>query len=218
MIAVFGIIHYIKKMAQTLQSNLNLIIGQWENSPRLRALVKILQDILVEDALPALENVQLMRQIATARGVHLDAIGRRLGMNRPTSSNRILDPRFGFDKAGQPFDTVPFAGTTENDALFPMPDENYKRFLQARVITLLSDGRTSDFVRAVHIIDQSAVITDLRNMKLRIITNFKDMLQQADQIGALPRNAGVEIVYADRDRFGFDQAGVAYDQGAFANA
>lgn len=205
-------------MVQTLQSHLNLIIGQWANSPRLRALVQILRDILIEDAILALEEIQLMRQIETAKGVHLDAIGRRLGVNRPISSNRILDPRFGFDRAGSPFDFVPFAGQTENDALFPMPDENYKRFLQARVVTLLSDGTSSDFIRAVKILDQGASVTDQRKMQFRITTDLKDMLEQADRVGALPRNAGVEIVYADRDRFGFDEAGVAYDQGAFSNA
>lgn len=204
-------------MTQTLQSNLALVIGQWENSPRLRALVQILRDILLADVLPALADLQRMRQLATAEGVHLDYLGRRLGLARPTSSNRARDPRFGFDQAGQPFDVVPFAGAAENDELFPMPDALYRKFLQARVITLLATGTTHDFMRAVAVLDGGASVTDLRNMRLRIVSNAMDLLQQADQIGALPRNAGVQIVYADRARFGFDEAGVAYDQGPFAN-
>ena len=54
-------------------------------------------------------------------------------------------------------------------------------------------------------------------MTVRVVTNrgagYWNWPDNA--IGALPRTAGVLIIYADRGRFGFDQAGVPFDQGAF---
>ena len=52
-------------------------------------------------------------------------------------------------------------------------------------------------------------------MTVRVVTSRRRLLELADSIGALPRTAGVLIIYADRGRFGFDQAGVPFDQGAF---
>ena len=52
-------------------------------------------------------------------------------------------------------------------------------------------------------------------MTVRVVTSMRSFLELADTSNALPRSAGVRIEYADRGRFGFDQAGVGFDQGPF---
>ena len=98
-----------------------LIVGQWLGSPRLQALAQIFRDLAVEEILPALQTLRAMRQIETAKGTHLDDLGRRLGVNRPATRDRAQDPRLGFDAAGEAFDIVPFAGDESNDAVFQCP-------------------------------------------------------------------------------------------------
>ena len=80
---------------------------------------------------------------------------------------------------------------------------------------VLGDGTIYTFSRAVREIDESAAVQDQRNMTVRVVTSRRRLLELADSIGALPRTAGVLIIYADRGRFGFDMAGVPFDQGAF---
>ena len=203
-------------MARDLQTTLDLLIGQWQGSPKLRSMVTIYRDVIVEDVLPALDKVQLQRQIATAEGVHLDAIGRRLGLARPSTQDRAQDARFGFDQAGPAFDQVPFAGDAANDAVFPLPDAAFRRLLYARAITLLSDGTIAALAESVRAIDPGADIQDRRDMTVRIVTSQRSLVELADQSHALARNAGVQLIYAERGRFGFDDAGVGFDQGPYA--
>ena len=145
----------------------------------------------------------------------LDYLGTRLGIERPATTDPAQDDRFGFDMAGSPFDQAPFRGDVANDAVYPLPDALYRRLVKARAIMVLGDGTIYTFSRAVREIDESAAVQDQRNMTVRVVTSRRRLLELADTIGALPRTAGVLIIYADRGRFGFDQAGVPFDQGAF---
>ena len=204
-------------MPGELQSGADLLIGQWEASPRLRALIETYHDIMADDVLPAIETLRLMRLIESSEGVHLDYLGRRLGVERPATADPAQDPRFGFDDAGRAFDQVPFAGDSENDALFPLPDVTFQRFLRARAIALLSDGTTTALIQSIKAIDPGAAVQDRRDMTVRIVTERSVLLELADSIGCLARNAGVGLVYADRGRFGFEDAGVPFDQGPYAH-
>lgn len=202
-------------MTRSITTSAALSIEQWQFAPRIQAILAIILEI-GQEILDELQVLQSMRVIETAEGVHLDYIGRRLGLRRPATRDRAQDPRFGFDDAGQAFDTVPFAGVAENDSVFPLPDATYRRLLKARAITIQSDGSFSAFVQSVHAIDSGASVTDLRDMTLRIVTDKQTDLELADDRGALARNAGIGIIYASRDRFGYDEAGVGFDQGPFA--
>ena len=203
-------------MPGTLATTIELLIAQWQGSPKIQALIEVLGDIATDDLLPALQTLRLMRQIESAAGVHLDYLGRRLGVQRPSTVDRAQDPRFGFESAGQGFDQVPFAGDRVNDAVFPLPDAVYRLFLRARAITLLSDGTTTALTLSILAIDPSASVTDRRNMTVRVVTSRQSLLEAADEAGCLARNAGIGIIYADRGRFGFEESGVPFDQGPFA--
>ena len=114
------------------------------------------------------------------------------------------------------FDQEPFRGDGANDAIYPLGDTIFRSFIRARAILVLGDGTIQTFTKAVKYIDPGAVVQDQRDMSVRVVTSVRELMELADNIGALPRTAGVKIVYADRGRFGFDDAGVAFDQGPFA--
>ena len=199
-------------MASTLP---DVLLGQWQRSPRLRGLVELIQDDR-DDALAALDKIREMTDLDTAEGVWLDYLGARLGVPRPSTIDPSLDERFGYDMAGTGFDQRPFRGDTANDAVYPLPDGIYRRLLRSRVVLLFGDGTVNTLARAVAELDESATVQDQRNMTVRIVTSERTLIELADMSGALPRTAGVGIVYADRGRFGYDLAGVPFDQGPFA--
>lgn len=198
-----------------LEATSELVIGQWQLSPRLRAIIDTELAILNDDVVTALERLKLMQRIETAEGVWLDYLGVRLGIRRPVTSDPAQDDRFGFDMAGEGFDQAPFRGVSENDAVYPLPDVIFRKLLRARAILVLGDGTCQTFSRAVRAIDDGASVQDRRDMTVRVVTSMRRFLELADECGALPRSAGVMIEYADRGRFGFDQAGVGFDRGPF---
>ena len=174
----------------------DILLGQWQQSPRLRGVVAdVLQPILA-DALAAADEIQRMQDIDQAVGVWLDYIGVRLGIERPATSDASMDTRWGFDLAGAGFDQHPFRGDAANDAVYPLPDAIYRRFVKARAVTVLSDGTSATYVKAVRLIDPNATVADNRDMTITVTTAFQSLLELADGIGALPRTAGVMVIYA----------------------
>ena len=198
-----------------LEASNDLLVGYWAGSPRLRGSIDAMLDPLRDDVLPALDRLRLMRSIDDAEGVWLDYLGVRYGLRRPSTTDPAQDDRFGFDDAGAGFDQHPFAGDAANDSVYPLPDALYRCLVRARAILDLGDGTVQTFGRAVRAIDPSATVLDNRDMTIRVLTNNEPLLTLADEIGALPRTAGVQLVYAARDAFGFDQAGVGFDQAPF---
>ena len=196
-----------------------LVIGQWAGSPKLRALIDIGVDPLRTNVVTALERLKLMRSVETAEGVWLDYIGLRVGLRRPVTADPAADERFGFEGPSQSrgFDLAPFKGDVANDAVYPLNDGLFRKFIKARALLVLGDGTFATFAKAVKLIDPGASVQDKRNMTVRVVTSIRSFLELADSNGALPRTAGVMIEYADRGRFGFDNAGVSFDQGAFTN-
>ena len=213
----------------TLATTLDLIIGQWFASPRLRAHPQIFLDIINDEIFPALDQLQEQLRIDTAVGVWLDYIGGRIGLARPATSDPATDPRFGFEGPTQArgFDLAPMKGSAVNDALYPLPDAVYRKLIKARAILVLSDGTAQTFGRAVREIDPGANVEDRRDMVIRVATDpdQQPFIELADLVGALPRAAGVMIEYATRGVFGLsddpdstERSGVGFDQGPFRTA
>ena len=193
-----------------------VLLGQWQASPRIRTII---EDVIMRnrgDALDAVAEILRMLDIDHAVGVWLDYLGKWLGLERPSTTDPTMDRRFGFNDAGAPFDQAPFRGDAENDAVYPLPDEIFRRMVKARAYLVLGDGTVQTFTRAVMELDPFAVVQDTREMNVRIVTDRQDQIEMADMIGALPRTAGVGITYVARNRFGFDDAGVGFGQGPFS--
>ena len=199
-----------------LQASPELVIGEWSASPQLRSNIAAITLMALEQYLPAFDALDVMRHIDTATGVWLEFLGIRVGLRRPVTTDPERDIRFGFDSAGVGFDQAPFRGAASPDPLFPLGDAIYRRFVKARALLDISDGTFQWFKKAGLVIDPGAIITDTRRMALRISTSRREQFELADEIGALPRNTGVDLLYVEQGRFGFDQAGVAFDQGPFA--
>ena len=170
-----------------------LLLPQWQSSPRLRGIVADVLMPLRDEVLTALDRLDLMRSVDDAEGVWLDALGLRLGIRRPYTSNPLVDRRFGFGTAGEPFDQVPFRGDAANDAVYPLPDTSYRRLVKARARLVLGDGTLATFTRAVREIDPDATVEDLRTMRVRVTTADGALLMIADTARALPRSAGVAL-------------------------
>ena len=80
--------------------------------------------------------------------------------------------------------------------MYPLPDAVYRRFVKARAVTVLSDGTFATYVKAVRLIDPNSTVVDNRDMTVTVTTALQDLLELADGIGALPRTAGVMVIYA----------------------
>lgn len=175
----------------------DLLIGQWQQAPRLTGVVAVLQT-LQDAAVAAKDRIALMRDIDQAEGVWLDYLGLLVGVKRPGVSDPTLDERFGFDTAGETFDTAPFRGAAVNDAIYPLPDPVYRRMVKARTITVLSDGTIFSLAKAVKQVDATANVFDFRDMTVLVGTSQRRFMELADEIGALPRTAGVRILYGHK--------------------
>ena len=194
-----------------------LLISQWRNAPKLNALVA--ETTRIRDAaLNVLAVLERRANVDEADGVFLDRLAARLGLMRPAIADPTVDTRFGFDDAGAGFDQHPFAGARANDAVYPLPDAVFRMLVKARAVLVLGDGTCATFTRAVRYIDAGASVTDQHNMTVRVVTAEPVLVRLADSVGALPRTAGVQMEIADRDRFGFDDAGVPFDTGPFAGS
>jgi len=200
-----------------IQASSDLVIGQWVDSPRLRAAIDAPVNAINDDVVTALSELDLQRSLDTATGIWLDFIGVRLGLRRPATSEPSADSRFGFKGPTQSkgFDLAPFKGVEANDDVFPLPDELYRRFIKARAVLVLGDGSFQKFVKAVKIIEPGASVVDTRKMTIKIATDDRETIMLADEIGAIPRSAGVLIQFVERGAFGYDEAGVPFDQGPF---
>lgn len=179
-----------------LAASVDLLIGQYSDSERLRALLDIFLDPLRLRALPAIEQIEIYRDLDEAEGVFLDYIAKIVGVSRPSTTDPARDRRFGFDTAGEPFDSDPFRGSEESAARYPLPDDVFRRFVQSRALLIFGDGTVSTFERAVQFIDPDASVTDNRNMSVTVTTSRRDLIELADSIEALPRTAGVEMLFA----------------------
>ena len=201
----------------TLANASPLLISQYANSARLRAVADIFVRVANSELEDAVEELDRMRRLDTAAGVWLDAIGERLGLLRPSTSEAGGDERLGFSGAtdGAPFDTAPFAGAKANEARFPLPDVVFRKFIRARARQINAGGSLTEFAAAAREIDPAVSVLDNLDMSLKLISDLRWQMELAVDSGALVKPAGVRIRYADRARLGFDDAGLPLDQGLF---
>ena len=88
----------------------------------------------------------------------------------------------------------------------------FRKIIKARAILDKSGGDFPTFARACRAIDPLAGVKDNRDMTVTVSTDFQDDFTHAENAGALPRSAGVRVIYEDASKFGFDGAGEGFDQ------
>ena len=190
-----------------LEASTELLAGQWQRSERLLAAVDAPLAAIREGVIPAFDALELMRHIDTAEGAWLDWLGTRVGLDRPSIEGDTTADRFGFEGAGQGFDRVPFHGRRNLDPLVPLPDSIYRRFIRARGVLIFGLGTFQEFHVACRHIDPGCRVTDNRNMTMGVQTTMQSTFELADEVGALPRAGGVQVVYGAPGLWGFEGAG-----------
>ena len=195
----------------------HLLLGQWRNAENLKTLIDIGIEAFRERIEKPHQRLRAMGRIDDAEGVWLDYLGRRYGIERPYTNQAGIgeDERFGFDDAGVGWDQAPFRGDAAHDAVFPLPDPIYRKFVRSRAILVVGDNTFATFERSALAIDPRCRVADNHDMSLLVVTHLRWQFELADRIGALARNGGVKMIIRDRGRFGFDAAGVGFDQGPF---
>ena len=90
---------------------------------------------------------------------------------------------------------MPFHGRRNLDPLVPLPDAIYRRFIRARGVLIFGRGTFQEFHVACRHIDPGCRVTDNRNMTVGVQTTMQSIFELADEVGALPRAGGVQVVY-----------------------
>ena len=176
-------------------ANTGLLISQWAGATRLKALLDVWLAAVNDELVAPLLELDDMRSLDTARGVYLDYLGERLGVERPYVPNTFYMSTFGFHGHGVGWEQGRMAALEHLEAQTPLFDRDYRRLLKARAETDDFGGCTVGVMRrAVAHIDTTAVVTDNHDMTVTVHATEHALLLLADQLGALPRPAGVRML------------------------
>ena len=197
-----------------LEASSDLLISQWRAAPLMQGMTQGMIDVIQEDVANTLDELYRMLDVDTAAGVWLDFLAKRVGIERPLVINEAGDDRFGFRGPTQAmnFDVSPFKGGLANAARLPLNDTVFRKMVKARGILDKSGGDFFTFERATLVIDPDSICKDNRDMTINIQTELAREFRIADTIGALPRSAGITLVYNEEPTFGFKGAGEGFDR------
>ena len=188
-------------IAQRIDSraNVDLLIQQWREAPRMRALAEALLGLVDDQIVKPLAELERMASIDTASGVWLDRIGERLGIRRPATDLGDFDylglsgsGEVGFDQGL--FDTV-------NETLsprLPVADALYRRLLMMRARVLMSDGSASDLEGSASRVFPVTRYRDNGDMTFDVLGYYLDpqyrhALAALNAVGGFPSPAGVSL-------------------------
>ncbi len=194
-----------------MDASVRLLISQYAGARNLRALIQAFLDVAHAEVENAMLKIQQNLNLTTAQGVWLDYLGNRLGVPRPAGTH--TGPVFGFDDAGVGFEQARISDKADLEPLAPIADTLYRRILRARAIAVHAIGTINDITIAAHQIDQNSNVTDRLDKTVRIVTNLTADMTLARDVHALPKPAGITLDIVAGNRFGFDDAGVGFDQG-----
>ena len=84
-----------------VHANAGLLLHQWQQAPRMRALVDALQGVVDDHLVKPLEEMEERLRIDVAEGVWLDFIGEQLMLPRPATDMPTDYAFFGFQGSGR---------------------------------------------------------------------------------------------------------------------
>ena len=200
-----------------LKTTADLLITQWRNQPRMRAVTEIWLEVVQEELLDPLNKMREYMSLERAEGVWLERLGVRLGVKRPWTTRASTAPIFGFDQSGDGFDQGLMYDPDTVQPRAPIADLLYRALLYARVVTLTTPGTFPSMEAALALVDPNARVEDNNDMSFNVHTGRRADIELAARAKCLPIPAGVQMIIVDRGAFGFDQAGVGFDQGHMAS-
>ena len=182
-----------------VHANAGLLIQQWQQAPRMRALVDALQGVMDDHLVKPLGEMEERLRIDTAEGFWLDCIGERLMLPRPATDIANF-AFFGFHgSGGVGFDQGPFATVVEAlSTRVPVGDEFYRKLLMMRAEALLADGTVERLSDAVGHVFPGASYRDGGDMTAEVQGAYqgldsRSLLEALDIAGGVPSPAGVEL-------------------------
>ena len=182
-----------------VHANAGLLIQQWQQAPRMRALVDALQGVVDDHLVKPMGDMEERLRIDTAEGVWLDYVGERLMLSRPATMS-IAYAFFGFDgSGGVGFDQGPFATVVEAlSPRVPVGDEFYRKLLMMRAGALLANSSilslesTAEHVfPGIQYKDNGDMTADVHSVYRGL--DYRHILTSLDDVGGLPAPAGVEL-------------------------
>ena len=182
-----------------VHANAGLLIQQWQQAPRMRALVDALQGVMDDHLVKPLANMEERLRIDTAEGVWLDFIGERLMLPRPATI--VTDYAFfGFHgSGGVGFDQGPFATVVEAlSPRVPVGDVFYRRLVRMRAEVLLTDGSVPALEAVARKVLPRAEYVDHGDMSVTVRNPFRDradwnILATLNAVGGWPSPSGVSL-------------------------
>ena len=180
-------------------SNAGLLIQQWQQAPRMRALVDALQGVMDDHLIRPLADMEERLRIDTAEGFWLDCIGERLMLPRPATDIANF-ASFGFHGSdGVGFGQGPFSTVVEAlSPRLPVGDEFYRKLLMMRAEALLADGTVERLSDAVGHVFPGVSYRDGGDMTAEVQGAYqgldsRSLLEALYLAGGLPSPAGVEL-------------------------
>lgn len=138
----------------------NLRVSQWDDAPRLQALIRGLLDLVADTLGQPLEDMEVQIRYTTATGVWLDYAGHRIGCLRPSVLDDSFD-RFAFGDAGVGWGQGPWATTQEAlTSREPLGDQFYRCFVEFCAHAILSDGSRPSLEAALQCTFPTARVQD----------------------------------------------------------
>ena len=197
-----------------LRDHLDLLMTQYQDSPRLKALIGGFLDVLQEELLDPATYLGRALNPNEIDGVWLDYLGARLGFTRPLIAFAQTD-FFGFDGAGLGFDQAPLeSALTVYEVKQGVGDNWYRSMLRARARYIRSGVGRDDLEAVLAVLfDEPATITpgtrsveinvaDSRDRYAGIVREHREQL--------IPRAAGFGMELAiDHGSMVADQLGLA---------
>ena len=182
-----------------VHANAGLLIRQWQQAPRMRALVDALQGVMDDHLIRPLADMEERLRIDTAEGFWLDCIGERLMLPRPATI--VTDYAFfGFQgSGGVGFDQGPFATVVEAlSPRVPVGDEFYRRLVRMRAEALLTDGSVPALEAVASKVFPRAEYVDHGDMSVTVRNPFRDradwnLLATLNAVGGWPSPSGVSL-------------------------
>ena len=202
-----------------ITSNSTLLEGKPRQSFTLRDIVERINAIIQTELIDPVDDLEKQLSILTATGIWLDYIGNKIKYPRPlvTVDEAIW---FGFDGAGLGFDQAPFTPT--GTTTVGISDDSYRALLIIRGGQLLTDGSIPSLSASIDSAFGEGKYIDNGDMTVDVVidNNQTDIIIAAIvESGLIIKPAGVGInqilIKHTTGTFGFDGAGVGFDQAPF---
>ncbi len=182
-----------------VHANAGLLIQQWQQAPRMRALVDALLGVVDDHLVKPLGEMEERLRMDIAEGVWLDFIGERLMLPRPATDIANF-ASFGFHGSdGVGFDQGPFSTVVEAlSPRVPVGDEFYRKLLMMRAEALLADSTVERLSDAVGHVFPGVSYRDGGDMTAEVQGAYqgldsRSLLKALDIAGGFPSPAGVEL-------------------------